>query len=44
MATTRLITHHIAKGSTVGQTMKDRFDYGQNPLKTNDADLVLSSE
>ena len=44
MATTRLITHHIAKGSTVGQTMKDRFDYGQNPLKTNDGDLVLSYE
>lgn len=44
MATTHLITHHIAKGSTVGQTMKDRFDYGQNPLKTNDGDLVLSYE
>lgn len=44
MATTRLIAHHITKGSTAGRTMKGRFDYGQNPLKTNDGDLVLSYE
>jgi len=44
MATTRLIVHHITKGSTAGQTMKGRFDYGQNPLKTHDGGLVLSYE
>lgn len=34
MATTRLITHHISKGETISQSLTDRFDYGQNPDKT----------
>ncbi|MVB12079.1 hypothetical protein CAFE_28100 [Caprobacter fermentans] len=34
MATTRLITHHISKGETIAQSLADRFDYGQNPDKT----------
>ena len=41
-ATTRLITHHISKGETVARSLKDRFDYGQNPDKTQDGELISS--
>ena len=44
MATTRLIKHHISKGETIRQSMKDRFDYGKNPDKTQDGDLILAYE
>jgi len=42
MATTRLITHHISKGETIARSMKDRFDYGQNPDKTRGGELISS--
>lgn len=44
MAVTRLITHHISKGETIVQSLKDRFDYGQNPDKTQGGELISSYE
>ena len=44
MAVTRLITHHISKGETIAQSLKDRFDYGQNPDKTRGGELISSYE
>lgn len=44
MATTYFKPHHISKGETIAQSMKDRFDYGQNPEKTQGGDLVLAYE
>ncbi len=41
-ATTRLITHHISKGESVAQSLKDRFEYGQNPEKTENGELISS--
>lgn len=43
-ATTYFKAHHISKGETIAQSMKDRFDYGQNPAKTRDGELVLAYE
>jgi hypothetical protein len=40
MATTRLITHHISKGETIAQSLSDRFDYGQNPEKTEQGEWI----
>lgn len=40
MATTRLITHHISKGETIAQSLSDRFDYGQNPEKTQQGEWI----
>lgn len=40
MATTRLITHHISKGQTIVQTLAARFDYGKNPDKTQQGELI----
>ncbi|XMB24721.1 relaxase/mobilization nuclease domain-containing protein [Paenibacillus sp. BR2-3] len=40
MATTRLIIHHISKGATIAQSLADRFDYGQNPDKTQQGELI----
>ena len=40
MATTRLITHHISKGETIAQSLADRFDYGQNPDKTEHGEWI----
>ncbi len=42
MATTRLIKHHISRGETIAQSMKDRFDYGKDPLKTRGGELISS--
>ena len=42
MATTRLIKYHAAKGQTMAEYMKDRFDYGRNPLKTRDGELTAA--
>ena len=42
MATTYLEKHHISKGLTIAQSMKDRFDYGQNPDKTLDGELIAA--
>ena len=44
MATTYFKPHHISKGKTIAQSMKDRFDYGQNPEKTQDGDLIVAYE
>ena len=44
MATTRLIKHHISKGETIAQSLTDRFDYGQNPEKTQQGELIVSYE
>ena len=38
------MTHHISKGETIAQSMKDRFDYGQNPEKTQDGELISAYE
>lgn len=43
-ATTRLIVHHISKGETIAQSLKDRFDYGQNPDKTQGGELISAYE
>lgn len=40
MATTRLIIHHISKGETIAQSLADCFDYGQNPDKTQQGELI----
>lgn len=40
MATTRLIARHISKGETIAQSLTDSFDYGQNPEKTRDGELI----
>jgi len=42
MATTYYKSRHITKGKTKLQTMKDGFDYGQNPLKTRNGELIKS--
>lgn len=43
-ATTYLKTHHISKGETIAESLKDRFDYGQNPEKTEGGELISSYE
>ena len=43
-ATTCLITHHISKGETIAQSLKGRFDYGQNPDKTQGGELISCYE
>ena len=42
MATTRLIKHHTSRGQSIAASMKDRFDYGQNPDKTDSGALVAA--
>lgn len=44
MAATRLIAMHLNKGRTIGQCIKDRTDYAQNPEKTDGGQLVSSYE
>ncbi|MGO5116609.1 hypothetical protein ACTQ33_16715 [Candidatus Avoscillospira sp. LCP25S3_F1] len=41
---TRLISHHISKGETVTQSLKDRLDYGKDPDKTQGGKLISSYE
>lgn len=36
--------HHSSGGQTIAQSLKDRFDYGQNPDKTQDGELISSYE
>ena len=43
-ATTFFKAHHISRGETIAKSMKDRFDYGQNPEKTQDGELILAYE
>lgn len=44
MATTRLIPHHISSGRTIAESMRDRFDYGQDPVKTLSGSLMRAYE
>ncbi len=43
-ATTRLIIHRISKGETIARSLKDRLDYGKDPAKTQDGELISSYE
>ncbi len=40
MAATRIIPMHQNKGKTIAQCLKDRIDYGANPDKTEDGELI----
>ena len=42
IATTQLLSQHIRPGRTIAESIKDGIDYGRNPFKTRDGDLVLS--
>ena len=42
MATTYFKTHHISKGETLAKSLADRFDYGKNPAKTKDGELIAA--
>ena len=42
MATSYFKPHHISKGETIAQSMKDRFDYGLNPDKTQQGELICA--
>ncbi len=44
MAATRLIALHVGKGKTVAQCLGERLDYSQNPLKTEQGELISSYE
>ena len=41
-ATTYFKKHKISKGETIAQSLKERFDYGQNPDKTEGGELISS--
>ena len=41
-ATTYLKKHKISKGETIAQSLKERFEYGQNPDKTQGGELISS--
>ena len=41
-ATTYYKKHKISKGETIAQSLKERFDYGQNPDKTEGGELIAS--
>lgn len=41
-ATTYLKKRKISKGETIVQSLKDRFEYGQNPDKTQGGELISS--
>ena len=43
-ATTYFKKHKVSKGETVAQSLKERFDYGQNPDKTQGGGLISSYE
>ena len=42
MATTRIIPMHLNKGKTIKQCLSDRLDYGKNPDKTENGEMVSS--
>lgn len=44
MATTRLMTRHVGSGKTIMATLKDSFDYGKDPNKTRNGDLIIAYE
>ena len=35
-----MISHHISKGETIAQSLKDRLDYGKDPDKTQGGELI----
>lgn len=41
-ATTYLKSHHISKGETIAESLKDRFECGNNPEKTEGCELISS--
>lgn len=43
-ATTYLKRHKIIKGDSIAKALKDRFDYGINPDKTQEGELISSYE
>ena len=43
-ATTFLKRHKISKGDSIAKSLKDRFDYGMNPDKTQEGELISSYE
>ena len=42
MATTYYKKHKISKGETIAQSLKERFDFVQNPDKTEGGELISS--
>ena len=40
MATTRIISMHVGKGQTIAQMLKRSTEYGKNPKKTEQGDLI----
>jgi len=38
------MSRHVGSGKTIMETLKDGFDYGQNPDKTRNGDLVAAYE
>jgi len=40
MATTRIIPMHASKGKTVAKCLSERLDYGKNPQKTENSELI----
>lgn len=42
MAISKLKPRHVADNKTLGQTLKERIDYGKNPDKTNGGELVTT--
>ena len=44
MATTRITPLHIGKGRSVAKALKDVADYMENPLKTENGELISSFE
>lgn len=44
VATTRIMPLHIGKGRSLAKALKDVTDYMENPLKTEDGELISSYE
>jgi len=44
MATTNLMPRHVDKGRTILKSIKDSIDYGKNPDKTRNGQLISSYE
>lgn len=42
MAATYFKTHHISKSETIAQSMENCSDYGQNPEKTQNGNLIVA--
>ena len=44
MSTTRFMTRHIGSRKTIMKTLTDGFDYGKEPNKTRNGDLIIAYE